>query len=317
VVDTEAQGNGRENSKTSLAVRQGNGSHFDYAFGGNIDQALAFAETLSKSSLVPKEFQDNPASTLIALDFAARCRRNPLEIMQAMYIVHGKPSFSSSFLISLINSSGYYEPLRFEFNDKRTACRAWTIDKRTGEKVRGTTITMEMARQEGWVQKNGSKWQTMPEVMLQYRAASFFYRANCPDLLGAFQSVEEVVDVEGGETRGARLSATVVNTEPESKSKTEQLAEKIPGTQSKSVRDNPDFNEEGMELTPLTNGNGNMSEVEKLRDELKSGLFINYTKAEAEAWCLSNFGNEVKDLKKEQLRAAIVKINAELDAREL
>lgn len=172
-----------------------------FEFGGNIERAWKFADVLSRSKIIPDTFQGNPASVLIALDMANRMRRNPLEVMQAMYIVHGKPSFSSSFLISLINSCGYYEPLRFQFTGEgeRRSCVAWTVDKRTGEKVEGPVVSIDMAKAEGWYGKQGSKWKTMPEVMLRYRAASFFSRTYCPDLTGGFHSQEEAMDIAESE----------------------------------------------------------------------------------------------------------------------
>ena len=60
-------------------------------------------------------------------------------------------------------------------------------------------MTMEMARNEGWVTKSGSKWQTMPELMLAYRAAAFFARVHCPSALMGFQTAEEVRDLEAEE----------------------------------------------------------------------------------------------------------------------
>ena len=166
-----------------------------FEFGGNIERAWKFADVLSRSKIIPDTFQGNPASVLIALDMANRMRRNPLDI------VHGKPSFSSSFLISLINSCGYYEPLRFQFTGEgeRRSCVAWTVDKRTGEKVEGPGVSIDMAKAEGWYGKQGSKWKTMPEVMLRYRAASFFSRTYCPDLTGGFHSQEEAMDIAESE----------------------------------------------------------------------------------------------------------------------
>lgn len=168
-----------------------------FEFGGNIERAWKFADVLSRSKIIPDTFQGNPASVLIALDMSNRMRRNPLEVMQAMHVIHGKPSFASNFLISLINSCGYYEPLRFRLTgdgDSR-ACVAWTVDKRTGEKMEGPAISIHMAKSEGWYDRNGSKWKTMPEVMLCYRAASFFSRIYCPDLTGGFHSQEEAMDI--------------------------------------------------------------------------------------------------------------------------
>ena len=54
---------------------------------------------------------------------------------------------------------------------------------------------MNMANDEGWTSKNGSKWKTMPDVMIQYRAASFFGRMNCPDMIMGICSQEEVLDM--------------------------------------------------------------------------------------------------------------------------
>lgn len=189
-----------------------------FEFGGNIERAWKFADVLSRSKIIPDTFQGNPASVLIALDMSNRMRRNPLEVMQAMYIVHGKPSFSSSFLISLINSCGYYEPLRFRFSGEgeSRSCAAWTVDKRTGEKVEGPVVSIGMAKAEGWYGKQGSKWKTMPEVMLRYRAASFFSRTYCPDLTGGFHSQEEAMDTaepdrpDTGVLSGKDLQAQIV-----------------------------------------------------------------------------------------------------------
>lgn len=189
-----------------------------FEFGGNIERAWKFADVLSRSKIIPDTFQGNPASVLIALDMSNRMRRNPLEVMQAMHVVHGKPSFASNFLISLINSCGYYEPLRFRLTgdgDSR-ACVAWTVDKRTGEKVEGPEISIRMAKAEGWYDRNGSKWKTMPEVMLCYRAASFFSRIYCPDLTGGFHSQEEAMDIaepgrpDTGVLSGKDLQAQIV-----------------------------------------------------------------------------------------------------------
>jgi hypothetical protein len=54
-----------------------------------------------------------------------------------------------------------------------------------------------MAKDEGWLTKNGSKWRTMPELMLKYRAAAFFARTECPEALYGFQTSDEVEDVHG------------------------------------------------------------------------------------------------------------------------
>ena len=76
------------------------------------------------------------------------------------------------------------------------ACRCSAVEKASGKTVTGPAVTMAMAKAEGWSTKQGSKWKTMPELMLRYRAAAMFGRLYVPDLLVGIQSQEEVVDIE-------------------------------------------------------------------------------------------------------------------------
>jgi hypothetical protein len=54
---------------------------------------------------------------------------------------------------------------------------------------------MEMAKAEGWIDKTGSKWKTMPELMLKYRAAAFFGRLYAPEIMMGLYSADEIVDI--------------------------------------------------------------------------------------------------------------------------
>lgn len=154
------------------------------------------AKMLASSKLVPQHFQGNIADCVIALEMAQRMGASPLAVMQNLYIVHGKPSWSAQFIIAAINQSGKFSPLRFELNKERTACKAWAIELATNERLEGPPVTIEMAKAEGWHGKNGSKWQTMPELMLRYRAATFFGRLYAPDLLMGMRTDDEVIDIE-------------------------------------------------------------------------------------------------------------------------
>ena len=180
-------------------VSASNNSTNLFAFN-DVNQAFKFSDMLSRSGIVPDQFKNNAAACLIAVDMAARLRRNPMEVMQSMYIVHGRPGFSATFLISLINSCGLFERLKFEFTGKPDSddfgCRAWTIERATGEKLVGPLVTLKMAKEEGWAKNNAAKWRNMPEVMLRYRAASFFSRAYCPDLIGGMYSADDNLEQE-------------------------------------------------------------------------------------------------------------------------
>ena len=72
------------------------------------------AKALSLSSLVPDHFKNNIPNCIIALEMAQRLNASPMAVMQNIYVVHGKPSWSAQFIIACINSCGKFSPLRFE-----------------------------------------------------------------------------------------------------------------------------------------------------------------------------------------------------------
>ncbi|MDU5771907.1 hypothetical protein [Acinetobacter sp.] len=207
------------------------------------------AKMLSASTLVPEQYRQtikvktgkdqygnmtyreepNPnglANCVIALNMASRLNADPLMVMQNLYLIEGRPSWSSQFIMAAINSCGRFSALRFELEDlgekeveytetvwenrskknvvkkitiRDLSCVAFAVERETGERIESSKITMEMAVKEGWYGKNGSKWQTMPEQMLRYRAASFFGRVYAPELLMGLRSSEEeqerIIDV--------------------------------------------------------------------------------------------------------------------------
>lgn len=168
-------------------------------FGSSANFGLAkrMAETLALSTIVPKDYQNNACNAMIAIEIANRLQTSPLMVMQNLNVIQGRPSWSAQFLIAMVNGSGKYD-MELQFDEKTDndgkpfSCQCWTT--KNGRKVTGIVIDMDMAQAEGWVQKNGSKWKTMPQVMLRYRAASFFARMNCPELTLGYYSKEEILD---------------------------------------------------------------------------------------------------------------------------
>ena len=117
--------------------------------------------------------------------------------------MHGNPAFSSKCLIATINTSGRFTPLRYEFKGEegtpQYSCRCYAYeasDKERKEPLYGDWISLKMADDEGWSRKNGSKWKTMPNQMMRYRAAAFWQRVYCPEISMGFLTKEEFEDIE-------------------------------------------------------------------------------------------------------------------------
>ena len=156
------------------------------------------ATLFSKSTIVPDKFKNNVSDCAIAIEMAGRLKASPLMVMQNLYIVYGTPSWSSKFLISTFNQCGRFEPITYrEVGKKNTntwGMQAISADLRTGQALEGPVVTIEMAKAEGWYNKNGSKWRTIPELMLRYRAAAFLIRTTAPEISMGLMSSDEVED---------------------------------------------------------------------------------------------------------------------------
>ena len=174
------------------------------------------AKAMSMSTLVPEAYRGdkNLGNVMIALELAERIGASPLQIMQSLHVIQGRPSWSASFLIGTVNASGRFTPLRFEIEggDDPSAesyrVRAFAEDVKSGRRCVGEWITWAMVKAEGWASKAGSKWKTMPGQMFMYRAAAFWTRVYAPELSLGLHTTDELQDVFGGTDRIVPLAPT-------------------------------------------------------------------------------------------------------------
>lgn len=181
---------------TAVAKTEMNGNESVFFSMANFEGAQRMAKMLAESDIVPDQYKKSIPNTVIALEMANRIGASPLAVMQNLYIVYGKPAWSSQFLISCINASGRFSPLRYKMEGEGDdhGCIAWATDK-TSERLESPRVTIGMAKAEGWFQKNGSKWKTMPDLMLRYRAATLFARLYAPELTMGIHTDDEVIDI--------------------------------------------------------------------------------------------------------------------------
>jgi len=163
------------------------------------NQAQAIASQLASSALVPEAYQGQKGhfNCMIAIEMANRMGLSPLQVMQNLTIVRGRPSWSAGFIIATIQSCGRFKDFKYnvsgEGDSLAVSCSA--IDVSSGLEVVGPVVSLETAKSEGWARSN-KKYQTMPEVMLRYRAASAFGRFYISDLLLGLEKVEDMSGME-------------------------------------------------------------------------------------------------------------------------
>jgi hypothetical protein len=187
--------NKEEVKNTELATTQTQPPMQAFSSMSNFEIAQRMAKALAESDLVPQIYRGKLSNCLVALEISQRCQASVLMVMQNLHIIQGKPSWSSQYIIAALNSCGKFSPLRFKINEGKTECIAYAIELRTGETLEGPSVSIDLAKAEGWYDKNGSKWKTMPEMMLRYRSASFFGKLYAPEILMGLQTKEENEDI--------------------------------------------------------------------------------------------------------------------------
>lgn len=176
------------------------------------EDALHMAKALAYSTMVPDQYKMYPVKNgqevknpdamgncVIALELAGRLRVSPLMVMQQVDMVKGRPGLRGAFCAALVNQSGLFERLDYEWRgqqgDANWGCRAFAARLKDGVVCYGPWVDMAMAKNEGWLKNE--KWTSMPEVMFTYRASAFFARRWAPDIIMGMQTIEEIEDVHG------------------------------------------------------------------------------------------------------------------------
>lgn len=154
-----------------------------------IEEALKFAEMLSKSNLVPKDFQGNSGNILVAVQWGAELGLQPMQSMQNIAVINGRPSLWGDSVIALVKASPLCEYVIEEVNDNGATCKV----KRKGELEQVRYFTVDDAKKANLWGKQGP-WSQYPKRMLQMRARSWALRDVFPDVLRGMPIAEELMD---------------------------------------------------------------------------------------------------------------------------
>lgn len=171
------------------------------AVGNNVIDEMTRAYNLGRymcqAHVIPEAYRDKPADCMLAIDMANRMNVSPIFVMQNMYVVKGKPSWSGQACKALIDNCGKFRDVKHVYTGESgtdtKGCYLEAVRVSDGEKVKGVEVTIAMAKAEGWF--SNKKWQTMTDLMLGYRAAAFFARINCPETLMGLQTADEIEDI--------------------------------------------------------------------------------------------------------------------------
>lgn len=84
----------------------------------NFQNNWAIAEKLCKSSIIPKEFQGKPENVLLCMGMSKKMGFDVITVMNNLQLVMGRQEWKGSFIPVLIEKTGKYCDLEFNFTGK-------------------------------------------------------------------------------------------------------------------------------------------------------------------------------------------------------
>lgn len=157
----------------------------------SLDEAMRFADILATSEIVPKDFQNKPGNILVAIQWGMELGLKPMQAMQNIAVINGRPSLWGDAVIALVRSSPLCEYVYETIKGGVATCRV----KRTGEEEQVRTFSEAEANEAGLLTKPGP-WKQYKNRMLQMRARAYALRDVFPDVLKGIPIAEEVSDYQ-------------------------------------------------------------------------------------------------------------------------
>ena len=170
----------------------------------SFQEALTLSDYLADSSMVPKDFQGKAGNVLVAIQWGMEIGLKPLQAMQNIAVINGRPSLWGDAVIALARNSSACEYII----ETQTATEATCRVKRRGEPEQVRTFSMSDAKAAGLAGKQGP-WTQYPKRMMQMRARAFAIRDVFPDVLKGLPVAEEVMDTPRDMGHAQRVTAVV------------------------------------------------------------------------------------------------------------
>lgn len=159
----------------------------------SMQEAMAFAKQISSSQMVPKNYQGRPDDTLVAMMMGSELGLNPIQALQNIAVINGKPAIYGDALLALVQNHPKFGGHEESF-DESTMTATCTVWRKGDDKKHTVTFSRQDAEHAKLWGKQGP-WQQYPKRMLMWRARGYALRDKFADALGGLITVEEARDI--------------------------------------------------------------------------------------------------------------------------
>lgn len=166
------------------------------------------AEIWSKTTVVPDECKKNRANCYIVLLFAYKKELDPLFVFNSIKFIKGNLFPGARLVTELLYRSKKFRNIKIVYINEDTftnaaniekalkyGCYVKALDVKKNTEIVGPTITLQMAKDAGWLDKDRSLWKSIPALMLQHRALAWFVNSYVPTLADGLYTAEEGYDI--------------------------------------------------------------------------------------------------------------------------
>ena len=171
----------------------------------SMQDQMQFAQLVTEGSLVPKDYQNQPANALIAIGLGQSMGLSPAESLYRISVIQGKPTASAELIASNIRKAGHI--LRVHSDEQNLSVTATVYRADDPEFPHTVTRDMNWAKQMGLTNKDNYKKQ--PLTMLQWRAISGVGRLACPEALYGVQYTPDELGDMPATSRPSRTAQPV------------------------------------------------------------------------------------------------------------
>jgi hypothetical protein len=160
----------------------------------SVADAMKFGEMVASSDFAPKDFRGKPASCMLAIQCGAEIGLAPLQSLQSIAVVNGRPAVYGDAALAVVKASPVCEYVTESIEGDGDQMAAVCTAKRRGyPQPTVVRFTVADAKKASLWGKSGP-WTQYPKRMLQMRARGFALRDAFPDVLKGLVTAEEAQD---------------------------------------------------------------------------------------------------------------------------
>lgn len=138
----------------------------ELAAAAPLTDRLKYAEALSGARLLPEHFRGKPADVLLAMEWGATLGMTPMQAINSIHVINGKPGLSANALAALVRRDGHR--MRVVGDDKTATASIWRRDDPDFEYR--VTWTIDMAKRAGLL-TGKDNWSKYPAAVVKARKA--------------------------------------------------------------------------------------------------------------------------------------------------